>query len=105
MKPLTILNLTYSLIIGLFLSSCAAGPRNPQVAQARQQFQSRKTYAQGIIGGAILGAAIGTLNGLQVGPGGTSFDRRRAGTGALVGAGVGAVGGGVVKGERGRLCE
>jgi hypothetical protein len=89
-----ILLILVSAITSLGLVSCAS-TGNPSVAAAKHTFHSRKTYTQGIVGGAIIGALAGAASGLQIGPGGIGFDEERAKRGAVVGAGVGAVGGGL----------
>lgn len=86
----------HSLLVGILafaLVGCYS--TDPYVQQARSDFQSRKTYTQGIVGGALIGAAAGALiGGLNNRKGGESFNTK----GALAGAGIGAAAGGVAGG-------
>jgi hypothetical protein len=85
------------LIVVIACVSCAAvGPRNPNVAHAKRTFETRKTYAQGILGGAAIGAIGGVFSGFRPGrDGGYVFDKDQAVQGAAAGAAIGAVAGGM----------
>ena len=90
------LRLALCCALALQLSGCAtATPRTARVHQARNTFQSRVTYAQGIGLGAIAGAALGAaLGGLDMRGGQFRWNPNGAATGALIGGGTGAVLGG-----------
>ncbi len=72
------------------LSSCATTTGDPSVYQAKREFQGRKkfetknTYTQGIVGGAILGSLVGGVIGAH---------NDHALEGALIGGAAGAGGG------------
>lgn len=79
--------LTLCCALALQFSACATATRNTtRVHQARNQFQSKVTYVQGIGLGAVIGAVAGAaLGGLQVGGGRVGWNPRGAATGAAIG--------------------
>ena len=84
----------FLVVTMIFSSSCSQNPSSggSVVAGTRKEFQARKTYTQGIVGGSLLGAGLGLLAGGLLGDDGWDPD------GALAGAGIGAVSGGVAGG-------
>lgn len=78
------------LVLG---SSCSTTQSSGSVVGgARKEFQSRKTYTQGVAGGGVLGATVGALvGGLS---GNNKWSPQRALTGVGVGAAAGSIAGG-----------
>ncbi|MBL9181171.1 MAG: hypothetical protein JNN17_03460 [Verrucomicrobiaceae bacterium] len=89
MKTNTLIRIVYLLCL-VSLASCVA-PGNPAVREARGKFNSRRTIAQGTIGGALLGAAIGAAIGATQGNGDRNDIARGAAFGALAGGVAGNV--------------
>lgn len=86
------------LCAGILLPSCASPTGgDPMVHAARGKFESRNTYTQGIVGGAVAGAALGAVAGMLL-----DRDNRAQGAtrGALIGGTGGAVAGGVYANEK-----
>ena len=78
------------LVLG---SSCSSTQsKGSVVGGARKEFQSRKTYTQGIVGGGLLGATVGALAG------GLSGKKGWSPQAALTGGGIGAAAGSVAGG-------
>ncbi len=87
LRPLT------ALLLAAFLGGCATGG-DPAVHHARGKFETRKTYAEGIGGGAIIGAVGGALLGGVL----AAATHRNVGQGVLSGAIIGSVGGAALGG-------
>lgn len=101
-KPL-LQKISVGIVLILMVSCAETGSGDPQVRSAKQQFKSRKTYAQGIIGGGLLGAGIGAISGGLTGEG--SWDKDRAKKGAVGGGIVGMIGGGIYANQKVRERE
>lgn len=80
------------IIFALFTGCATTG--DPRVSQARGKFQTRRTYTQGIAGGAFFGALAGAAAGALI----AAQQHRNVGQGALLGAGIGGATGAVTGG-------
>ena len=97
MNKIYLFRLAVTGCVTFALVSCAA-PGDPKVSQARDKFESRNTYAEGIGIGAAGGAAAGALIGGF--SNGKKFEANRAAIGAGAGAVAGAATGGAYANQK-----
>jgi uncharacterized protein YcfJ len=89
-----LLRSTACLLVLALATGCAT-TGDPRVRQARGKFQTRRTYTQGIVGGAVVGALLGGAVGALLAARQRGNVGQGALRGALMGTGTGAVTGGL----------
>jgi uncharacterized protein YcfJ len=93
MKTARLIRCIFLVTAIAFNNANAKPPSDPTVRRAREKFDSRRTYAEGVTAGATIGAVVGGILGGIYAATHNGNVPQAAGVGALIGAGAGGIAG------------